>query len=159
MTQGAALIKAISTDAVIVDKGCDYDQLVNAIQAPGIQAITPSRSNRNIQRKIDWHQYKARNLIERFFNRLKQFRRTASRYDSDSTPFSILFVPIFGYYEHGLIIATSKIYLIFLFKYKSKIKNKINSQLSLSGRLVKVHKTADQGQILLKKLSHRHALR
>ncbi len=81
VTQGAALIEAIPTDAVIADKGYDSDALIDLIEAAGAEAIIPPRSNRNTQRTVDWHRYKARNLVERFFNRLKQFRRIATRYD------------------------------------------------------------------------------
>ena len=81
MTQGSALVQGISTDAVIADKGYDSNELVEAIEADGAQAIIPPRSNRKTQRAVDWHRYKARNLVERFFNRLKQFRRLATRYD------------------------------------------------------------------------------
>ena len=59
-----------------------------AIEAAGAEAIIPPRSNRNIQRKVDWHRYKARNLVERFFNRLKQFRRIATRYDKLANRFN-----------------------------------------------------------------------
>ncbi|CAB1368277.1 IS5 family transposase [Denitratisoma oestradiolicum] len=79
--QGAALIEAILTEAVIADKGYDSDALITCIEATGAQAIIPPRSNRTIQRPVEWHRYKARNLVERFFNRLKQFRRLATRYD------------------------------------------------------------------------------
>jgi len=81
ITQGAALIEAIPTGAVIADKGYDSDQLIECIEAAGAQAIIPPRKNRTTQRPVDWHRYKARNLVERFFNRLKQFRRLATRYD------------------------------------------------------------------------------
>ncbi len=81
VTQGAALVEAIPTSAVIADKGYDSDALVDIIEASGAEAIIPPRSNHNTQRKVDWHRYKARNLVERFFNRLKQFRRIATRYD------------------------------------------------------------------------------
>ena len=81
ITQGVALVEDIPTEAVIADKGYDSDALVQAIEATGAQAIIPPRSNRNSPRKIDWHRYKARNLVERFFNRLKQFRRLAMRYE------------------------------------------------------------------------------
>ena len=81
VTQGAALVSTIPTVAVIADKGYDSDALIETIEASGAQAIIPSRSNRTTQRKTDWHRYKARNLVERFFNRLKQFRRLATRYD------------------------------------------------------------------------------
>jgi transposase len=79
VTQGAASVEAIPTGAVIADKGYDSDALVGAIEATGAEAIIPPQSNRNTQRKADWHRYKARNLVERFFNRLKQFRRIPYR--------------------------------------------------------------------------------
>ncbi len=81
VTQGAALVAAIPAGAVVADKGYDSDALIETIEATGAQAIIPPRSNRLTQRKVDWHRYKARNLVERFFNRLKQFRRLATRYD------------------------------------------------------------------------------
>jgi transposase len=62
--------------------------LVQIIEATGAQAIIPPRCNRNLPRKIDWHRYKARNLVERFFNRLKQFRRLATRYDKLANRFN-----------------------------------------------------------------------
>jgi transposase len=81
ITQGAALVEGIDTEAVVADKGYDCDKLVETIQETGAQAIIPPRCNRKSQRSVDWHRYKARNLVERFFNRLKQFRRLATRYD------------------------------------------------------------------------------
>jgi len=81
VTQGASLVENIDTSAVVADKGYDCDKLINTIQEAGAQAIIPPRRNRTLQRSVDWHRYKARNLVERFFNRLKQFRRIATRYD------------------------------------------------------------------------------
>ncbi len=88
VTQGAALVEAITTGAVIADKGYDSDALVDTIEAAGAEAIIPPRSNRNTKRSVDWHRYKARNLVERFFNRLKQFRRIATRYDKLANRFN-----------------------------------------------------------------------
>ena len=51
------------------------------IEAQGAQAVIPPRSNRLTQRAYDRHLYKDRNLVERFFCRLKQFRRIATRYE------------------------------------------------------------------------------
>jgi len=45
----------------------------------GAEAVIPPRSNRTEHRAYDRHVYKDRNLVERFFNRLKQFRRMATR--------------------------------------------------------------------------------
>lgn len=88
VTQGAALVEQFQTSAVIADKGYDSDILVQTIEASGAQAIIPPRRNRTTQREVDWHRYKARNLVERFFNRLKQFRRLATRYDKLATRFN-----------------------------------------------------------------------
>lgn len=66
---------------MIADKGYDADHLVEAVVATGAEIVIPPRRNRNVQRSYDAHLYKERNLIERFFNKLKQFRRVATRYD------------------------------------------------------------------------------
>ncbi|WP_407830929.1 transposase [Verminephrobacter eiseniae] len=44
-------------------------------------AVIPPRRNRVVQRSHDRHLYKERNVVERFFNRIKQFRRIATRYE------------------------------------------------------------------------------
>jgi putative transposase len=43
--------------------------------------VIPPKRNRKVQRPYDAQLYKERNLIERFFNKLKQFRRVATRYE------------------------------------------------------------------------------
>lgn len=45
------------------------------------QAVIPPRSMRKVQREYDKERYKERNLVERMFNKLKHFRRVATRYD------------------------------------------------------------------------------
>lgn len=74
------MIESIPTGAVIADRGYDSDALVNIVEASGAEAIIPPRCNRITKHTVDWHRYKARNLVERFFNQLKQFRRIATRY-------------------------------------------------------------------------------
>lgn len=81
ITQAQALIEGLHTQAVIGDKGYDADTLVAYIQAIGAEAVIPPRSNRTEHRAYDRHVYKDRNLVERFFNRLKQFRRMATHYE------------------------------------------------------------------------------
>lgn len=88
MTQGAALLANMPTTAVSADKGYDSDELVKTIEASAAFANILPRSNRINQRPVDWHRYKARHLVECFFNRLKQFRRIATRYDKLSSRFS-----------------------------------------------------------------------
>lgn len=67
--------------SVTADKAYDSAAIVKAIEAIGAEAVIPPLSNRKNPRPVDWAQYKNRNLIERFFSRLKQFRRVATRYD------------------------------------------------------------------------------
>ena len=79
--QAAALIKDQSAEFIVADKGYDSDAFISVIAKQGSQAVIPPRSNRLNPRSFDRHIYKSRNLIERFFSRIKQFRRIATRYD------------------------------------------------------------------------------
>ena len=66
---------------MVADKGYDADHFVAKIKAIGAEAVIPPRTNRLAPREFDRRLYRARNLIERFFARLKHFRRIATRYD------------------------------------------------------------------------------
>jgi putative transposase len=57
------------------------DHLCDSIAEAGTQIVIPPKRNRKLQRDYDKDLYKERNRIERFFNKLKQFRRVATRYD------------------------------------------------------------------------------
>ncbi len=73
--------------AIIADKGYDADHFVAKIEATGAKAVIPPRSSRLTQRSFDRHLYQDRNLIERFFARIKHFRRIATRYDKLASSF------------------------------------------------------------------------
>jgi transposase len=75
------LVDGLAAEVAIADKGYDADHLIGRIAAAGTEVVIPPRRNRRDQRAYDTHLYKERNRIERFFNRLKQFRRIATRYD------------------------------------------------------------------------------
>jgi transposase len=78
----------IRTAAVVADKAFDADALINTIHSSGAKAVIPPKSSRRVPRTFDQHQYKHRNLIERFFCRIKHFRRIATRYDKLASRFS-----------------------------------------------------------------------
>ncbi len=80
-TRSHELIDGFEPDAVIADKGYDADRLREAIRDSGAEAVIPPRSNRKAPCDYDKTLYRERNLAERFFNKLKQFRRVATRYD------------------------------------------------------------------------------
>ena len=83
----AKTIEHLSAQAIIADKGYDADHFIAKIEAAGAQAVIPPRSNRLTQRSFDRHLYRDRNLIERFFARIKHFRRIATRYDKLASSF------------------------------------------------------------------------
>ena len=59
----------------------DANDFIQMIQGMGAMVVIPVRSNRNQQREYDYHWYKDRNLVARFFNKIKQFRRIARPYE------------------------------------------------------------------------------
>lgn len=75
------LIEGFAAEATIADKGYDADPLCDRIAKTGGEAVIPPKRNRTFKRPYDAELYKERNIIERFFNKLKQFRRVATRYD------------------------------------------------------------------------------
>jgi putative transposase len=81
ITQAHDLIEGLEADALLADKAYDADHLIEKIQQNNTGIVIPSKRNRKIQRSYDEELYKERNIIERFFNKLKQFRRIATRYD------------------------------------------------------------------------------
>ena len=82
ITEAANLIDGMpNIGAVVADKAFDATSLLDCIEAMKATAVIPPRANRKEARSYDKHVYKSRNLIERFFSRIKQFRRIATRYD------------------------------------------------------------------------------
>ena len=67
--------------AVVADRGYDWQYLIELITARGGRAHIPTQRDRKVQRPVDPDLYRKRNLIERFFNKLKHFRRIATRFD------------------------------------------------------------------------------
>jgi len=81
LTCAESLIEAVDPGAVIADKAFDADAFIDALNARAIAPVIPSKSNRKTPRPCDFALYCERNLIERFFNKLKHFRAIATRYD------------------------------------------------------------------------------
>lgn len=69
------------------DKGYDTNEIRDFLTQRGAEACIPSKSNRKEQLEHDKHLYKERNLVERFFNKLKQYRRVATRYEKTARNF------------------------------------------------------------------------
>lgn len=70
--------------AVVGDRAYDSDAFVEHIRAQGMRAVIPTRANRKTRRELDVSAYAQRNVIERWFGRMKTYRRVATRYDKTS---------------------------------------------------------------------------
>jgi len=66
---------------VIADRAYDAEHFHDTILDAGAIPVIPPRPKRRRPHICDWTLYRERNLIERFFAKLKQFRRVATRYD------------------------------------------------------------------------------
>ena len=80
-TQAEILLKEIEPQAVLADKAYDTNALLECIAMKKAKAVIPPKENRKEQREFDRYHYRSRNLVERFFAHIKQFRRVATRYD------------------------------------------------------------------------------
>ena len=86
--EAEALIVDIPEGATLLgDKGYDNNANRDAAAARGVWANIPNRSNRKQRYGFSSWLYRQRNLVERFFNRIKQFRGIATCYDKDPANF------------------------------------------------------------------------
>ncbi|CEJ15827.1 Transposase DDE domain protein [bacterium YEK0313] len=80
-----ALLQGFRAEAVLADKAYDNNDLRQTIAEMDAEAVMPSTRSRKLPIPHDATLYKARNRIERCFNKLKHFRRFATRYDRRAT--------------------------------------------------------------------------
>ena len=105
--RGAGPIPRRRPDYVIADKAYSHPSTRNALRRKGIRAVIPERSDQIAHRaakgraggrppSFDAELYRDRNVVERAFNRLKQWRAIATRYDKHARN-----------YRAGIIIAST----------------------------------------------------
>ena len=90
-----SLIDGLVAEYFLADKGYDSKSLVEAAEAEGMTVVIPSRSNSLEPRTYDPVIDKERNAIERLFNRLKNCRRVATRYEKTARNF-LAMLPLAG---------------------------------------------------------------
>ena len=81
MAPACDLIQGLPAANVLADKAYDANRLHNLIIHQGGDPVIPPRRHRKRQHAYDKALYKERNRVERFFSRIKQCRRIATRYD------------------------------------------------------------------------------
>ena len=78
----ADLLSSVSEGEILLaDKAYDADWIRHTLYDAGAAANIPPKSNRKDPICFSPVLYRERNLVERFFNKLKYFRRIATRYD------------------------------------------------------------------------------
>jgi transposase len=88
VTGAATLLAATApSEQMIGDKGYDADHLRLFLQARGTTPVIPNKVNRKRLFPFDAELYRLRNVIERTFCRLKDFRAIATRYDKTARNF------------------------------------------------------------------------
>ncbi len=75
------LLERADPKALLGDKAYDADALIATLNKRQITPVIPPKANRKTPRRCDFALYCERNLVERFFNKLKHFRAIATRYD------------------------------------------------------------------------------
>lgn len=77
----AMFARVSPTVRVLADAAYDSAPLRTWLEEQNLKVIIPNRSNRKQPFAFDSATYKRRNVVERTFCRLKDFRRFATRYD------------------------------------------------------------------------------
>ena len=87
VSQAETLTAQVQPEALLGDKGYDAGSFIESLEVRAIKPVIPPKSNRKIKRDCDFALYAERNLIERFFNFIKQFRACATRYEKTARNF------------------------------------------------------------------------
>lgn len=87
---------------VVADRGYDARAILAQIAARGGRGHIPTQRDRKVQRPVDPALYRQRNLVERFFNKLKHFRKIATRYEKTARN-----------YLAAVLLASSRIWIRF----------------------------------------------
>lgn len=72
---------------ILADRAYGSEEIRSYIVQHEADYVIPPKKNVKNPWKVDWYLYKERHLIECFFNKLKQFRRVATRYDKLAASF------------------------------------------------------------------------
>src|SRR6202790_2089461 len=81
LTCAQPLLANADPRALIGEKADAPDSLIDALTQRAITPVIPPKANRKVKRDCDFALYCERNLVERFFNKIKHYRAIATRYD------------------------------------------------------------------------------
>jgi transposase len=72
---------------LLADRGYDADSIRATMEARSVLPVIPMRKSRKRRIAVDRSLYRLRNMVERCFNKLKNARRVATRYDKTAESF------------------------------------------------------------------------
>ena len=87
ISQAEPLLDEVEPKAFLADKAYDANALIDALEQRGVTPVIPPKANRIEPRDTDFVLYRERNLVERFFNKIKHYRAIATRYDKLANTF------------------------------------------------------------------------
>ena len=87
ITRAEALVDGLPAEHVIADKAYDADRFRHHLDAAEMKPTIPSNRSRSQPIPYDTDLYKQRHLVECFINKIKHFRRIATRYEKTSTAY------------------------------------------------------------------------
>lgn len=77
----------ISGSNILADRAYGTNEILNYIADNNANHVIPPKINSKEPWDVDWCLYKERHLVEGFFNKIKQFRHIATRYDKLASSF------------------------------------------------------------------------
>lgn len=77
----------VADQNVMADRGYDTNKIITLLKEKKAHTVIPSCKHRKVQRDTDWWLFKERHLVECLFNKLKHYRRLATRYDKLTVTF------------------------------------------------------------------------
>ena len=86
VTQAEGLIAGLPGEYLLADTAYDADHFRARLGAAGMAAVIPSNRSRAQAIPLDAELYKERHLVECFINKIKHFRRIATRYKKQPLP-------------------------------------------------------------------------
>ena len=81
------LIEGLPGQELLADKAYDSDAIVQEAMDKRMEVVIPPKANRKKKRAFDALKYRARHLVENLFQRMKVYRRVATRYEKLDTRF------------------------------------------------------------------------
>jgi transposase len=87
ITQAKDLVEGLPGEYLLADKAYDSGGFRDHIDEAGMQAVIPPNRSRSRLIPYDKDVYKERNIVERFINKIKHFRRIATRYEKTDTAY------------------------------------------------------------------------